>query len=127
MDRGRTWEEMWYKGTKQHFLPHYLFEVRPESNDCASFFEHERVREVLALINKNLAIDDSAWRPALRDLTPFLLEQSIAIWLPIPYSYLCWQPWLKNYYGATSLGAMLPHHHTYYNWIDTDLKKEMGY
>ena len=127
MDRARSWEEMWYKGTKQHFLPHYLFEVRPESNDCASFFESERVREVLKLINENLAIDDQVWRSALKDLTPYLLEHSIAIWMPIPYNYNCWQPWLKNYYGATTLGAMLPFHHTYYNWIDTDLKKEMGY
>jgi ABC-type transport system substrate-binding protein len=127
MDRGRTWEEMWYKGTKQHFLPHYLFEVRPESNDCASFFESERVRDVLATINENLAIDDTAWRSALKDLSPYLLEESIAIWMPIPYNYNCWQPWVKNYYGATTLGAMLPFHHCYYNWIDTDLKVEMGY
>jgi ABC-type transport system substrate-binding protein len=127
MDRGRTWEEMWYKGTKQHFLPHYLFEVRPESNDCASFFESPKVREVLKIINETLAVDDTAWRSALKNLTPYLLEESIAVWLPIPYSYNCWQPWLKNYYGATTLGAMLPFHHCYYNWVDTDLKVEMGY
>jgi peptide/nickel transport system substrate-binding protein len=127
MDRGRTWEEMWYKGTKQYFLPHYMFELRPESNDCASFFDSPETRAVLATINKYLAVDDEAWRKALKDITPFMLEQSIAIWMPVAYKYNCWQPWLKNYYGAVQLGAMLPFHHCYYNWIDEDLKKSMGY
>ncbi len=127
MDRGRTWEEMWYKGAKQNFLPHYMFELRPESNDCASFFESSKVRAVLETINKYLAVDDQAWRSALKDITPYMLEQSIGIWMPVAYGYSCWQPWLKNYYGATRLGAYLPYHHTYYNWIDVDLKKSMGY
>jgi peptide/nickel transport system substrate-binding protein len=33
MERGRTWEEMWYHGAKQWFLTQYMFEMRPESND----------------------------------------------------------------------------------------------
>jgi ABC-type transport system substrate-binding protein len=127
MERARTWEEMWYKATKQYFLPHYMFELRPESNDCASFFEDAKVRAVLATINKYLAVDDQAWRQDLRDITPYLLEQSIAIWLPVAYKYICWQPWIKNHYGAVQLGAMLPFHNCYYIWIDVDLRKAMGY
>ncbi len=127
MEMGRTFEEMWYKGTKQYFLPHYMFEVRPESTDCASFFGSPETDAVLNLINETLAVNDTAWRQALRDITPFMLEQSIAIWMPVVNKYNVWQPWLKNYYGATTLGAMLPAHHTYYNWIDVSLKRSMGY
>jgi hypothetical protein len=73
-----------------------------------------------------MAINDKAWRKELKDVTPFMLEQSIAIWLPVSYKYTVWQPWLKNFYGATTPGAFLPSHNTYFNWIDTDLKKSMG-
>jgi peptide/nickel transport system substrate-binding protein len=125
MERGRTWEEMWYKPTKQYFLPHYMFELRPESNDCAAFFEDARTREVLEIINENLAVNDDAWRKALKDITPYILEQSIAIWVPVVNKYNCWQPWLKNYYGAGTIAAFLPFHHTYYNWLDIDKKQEI--
>ncbi len=125
IERGRTWEEMFYKPTKQYFLPHYLFELRPESNDCAAYFESPETREVLKIINENLAVNDEAWRKALKDLTPFVLEQAIAIWMPVEYKYNCWQPWLKNYYGANRLAAFLPYHYTYYNWIDQDLKAKI--
>jgi ABC-type transport system substrate-binding protein len=127
IERGRTWEEMWYKATKQYFLPHYMFEMRPESNDCAAMWDSPQTREVLATINKYMAVDDNAWRKALKDITPFVLEQSIAIWVPVSAKYNIWQPWVKNYYGAVQLGAMLPSRNKYYNWIDTDLKKSMGY
>ena len=127
IERGRTWDEMWYKATKQHFLVQYMFEMRPESNDCATFWDSPETRAVKATIDRTMAVDDQAWRKALKDITPFVLEQSMYIWLPISSKYNMWQPWIKNYYGAIQLGAMLPYHHVYYNWIDTDLKKSMGF
>jgi hypothetical protein len=117
---------MFYKPSKQYFLSHYMFELRKESQDCASFFDSPQTREVLATIGKNLAIDDTAWRKPLKDITPFMLEQSIAIWLPVSDKYIVWQPWVKNYHGAVQLGAFLPWHHAYYNWIDGDMKKSLG-
>ena len=126
LEQQRTFEAMWYKPSKQYFLSHYMFELRKESQDCASFFDSPETRAVLATINKTLAIDDKAWRKALKDITPFMLEQSIAMWLPVSEKYNVWQPWLKNHYGAVQLGAFLPWHWAYFSWIDTDLKKSMG-
>ena len=122
IDRARTWDQMWFKNAKQSALPHYMFEMRPESNDSAAFWDSPETRAVYNEIQKWLGIDDSKWSKSLKDVTPFVLESSFAIWMPAPYRYSIWQPWVKNYYGAVSLGAFLPYHHTYYNWIDTDLK-----
>ena len=126
LEQQRTFEAMFYKPSKQYFLSHYMFELRAESQDCASFFDSPETRAVLATIGKSLAIDDKAWRKPLKDITPFMLEQSIAIWLPVSEKYIAWQPWLKNFYGATTLGAFLPWHWAYFSYVDTDLKKSLG-
>jgi peptide/nickel transport system substrate-binding protein len=126
LEQQRTFEALFYKPSKQYFLAHYMFELRAESQDCASFFDSPQTRAVLATIGKSLAMDDKAWRKPLKDLTPFMLEQSIAMWLPVSEKYTLWQPWLKNFYGATTLGAMLPWHWAYFSWIDQDLKKSLG-
>jgi len=125
IEQQRTWEAMWYKPSKQYFLSHYMFELRKESQDCASFFDSQETRDVLAIIGKNLAIDDQAWRKPLKDLTPFMLEQAISMWLPVSQKYLAWQPWVKNLNGAVQLGAFLPFHFAYFNWIDQSLKASL--
>ncbi len=126
LEQQRTFEQMWYKPSKQYFLSHYMFELRKESQDCASFFDSPETRAVLAKINETLAIDDKAWRKPLKDITPFMLEQAISIWLPISEKYMVWQPWYKNFNGAVQLGAFLPWHFNYFTWIDTDMKKSLG-
>lgn len=126
LEQQRTFEQMWYKPSKQYFLTHYMFELRKESQDCASFFDSPETRAVLATIGKTLAVDDQAWRKPLKDLTPFMLEQSISIWTPVSEKYMVWQPWYKNFNGAVQLGAYLPWHFNYFTWIDTDLKKNMS-
>jgi hypothetical protein len=125
LEQQRTFEQMFYKPAKQYFLAHYMFELRKESQDCPSFFDSPEVRATLVTINKTLAVDDKAWRKALKDLTPYMLEQAIAIWLPVSDKYNAWQPWLKNYYGASTLGAMLPWHWLYFSWMDTDQKSKL--
>ena len=100
IEQNRTWDEMYYKASKQYFMPQYMFELRPESQDCASFFDSPQTRAVKATIDKTMAMDDTAWRPQLKALTPFILEQSIAIWLPISNKFIMWQPWVQNFYGV---------------------------
>jgi peptide/nickel transport system substrate-binding protein len=127
IERGRTFEEMIFKFDKQAHLPHYMFEFRPESNDCASYWDTPETRTVYETIRRYLAVDDAMWAKDLKDITPFILENSFAIWLPVSYKYNVWQPWLKNCYGAFTMNAFTPYHQTYYNWIDTDMKKSLGY
>jgi ABC-type transport system substrate-binding protein len=125
MDRERSWPEMWFKNAKQSFMPYYMFEMRSESNDSAAFWDDPECQRVYDDIQKYLGIDDKIWSDELKALTPLILESSFAIWLPQPYRYGIWQPWLKNYHGAWTQGNFVPFHHTYFNWIDTDLKKQI--
>ena len=57
----------------------------------------------------------------------YVLDQAPAIWMPAPYRYTAWWPWVKNYGGEMFVGAgrFAPIHARI--WIDQDLKKKMGY
>jgi peptide/nickel transport system substrate-binding protein len=61
------------------------------------------------------------------EYTPHILEQSWILFLPAPYTYTLWWPWVKNFSGEYSLGAGHFNNFPRYIWIDQDLKKSMGY
>jgi peptide/nickel transport system substrate-binding protein len=127
MNRGRAQDQMLFKETKMYFVPWKMHEVRKESLDNLSFWDSPQTRAVYDTVNANLFKDDAKWEKALKDVVPFILEQSPYIWMPVPYTYDIWQPWMKNYYGAHDIGYFCPERFARFIWIDQDLKKSMGY
>ncbi|WP_034386738.1 ABC transporter substrate-binding protein [Comamonas composti] len=71
--------------------------------------------------------DESKRQQMLKELTSTMLDQAPAIWMPAPYRYIAWWPWVKNYGGEMFVGAgrFAPIHARV--WIDQDLKKKMGF
>ena len=53
-------------------------------------------------------------------LTPYL-------WLPTPYIYTAWWPWVQNYDGELRAGAVRPGPIYARIWIDREMKKKMGF
>jgi hypothetical protein len=47
--------------------------------------------------------------------------------LPMPYTYSLWCPWLKRWNGCSNIGSYNVDGYVEWVWIDTDLKKQMGY
>jgi peptide/nickel transport system substrate-binding protein len=73
----------------------------------------------------NLSPEESA--AVMKKLAVHCVDQAPAIWLPGPYAYTTWWPWVKNYYGELRVGAWRPGPIFARIWIDQDLKKKMGY
>jgi peptide/nickel transport system substrate-binding protein len=75
----------------------------------------------------NAERDEKKRQHMLQELTTYLVDQAPAIWLPNPYGYTAWWPWVKNYNGELYAGAGrgAPFHARI--WLDQDLKKKMGY
>ena len=71
--------------------------------------------------------DEAKRKQILQEQTTYVLDQAPAIWLPAPYLYTAWWPWVKNFGGELYVGAgrSAPIHARI--WIDQDLKKKMGY
>jgi peptide/nickel transport system substrate-binding protein len=71
--------------------------------------------------------DDEAADAIHRELMKYVLAQAWVIPSPGGVSYSLWWPWLKNYYGPLMVGYMNTDNWVTWAWVDTDLKRSMGY
>jgi peptide/nickel transport system substrate-binding protein len=71
--------------------------------------------------------DEGKRRKMLREMTVEILDRAPYVWLPTPYVYAAWWPWVKNYGGELSAGAIRPGPIYARIWIDEDMKKKMGF
>jgi peptide/nickel transport system substrate-binding protein len=127
VNRGRTQDQMLYKETKMYFNPWKMAEVRKESFDNLAYFEAPETRAVYNQVNLYVGKDDSKWMKLIKDITPFMLEQSWGIWMPVSYKYTMWWPWVKNFNGEQQMSFAKPFEFTQYVWIDQAMKKSLGY
>ncbi len=71
--------------------------------------------------------DEGERAKVLRELTVEILDKAPYIWLPSPYVYQAWWPWVKNYGGEMAVGAVRPGPIYARIWIDQELKKKLGF
>jgi peptide/nickel transport system substrate-binding protein len=70
--------------------------------------------------------DEAKRQAMLRALTAEIVTDAPYIWLPTPYVYTAWWPWVMNYGGELSLGAVRPGPAYARLWLDQALKKKLG-
>jgi peptide/nickel transport system substrate-binding protein len=71
--------------------------------------------------------DEEKRKKLLREMTTHILDQAPYIWLPTPYVYSAWWPWVKNYQGELRAGAVRPGPIYSRIWLDQEMKKKMGH
>jgi peptide/nickel transport system substrate-binding protein len=71
--------------------------------------------------------DEEKRKALLREMTTEILDAAPYIWLPIPYVYAAWWPWVKNYGGELNAGPLRPGPIYARIWLDQELKKKMGH
>jgi len=71
--------------------------------------------------------DEKKRQAMLKELTRDILDKAPYVWLPIPYVYSAWWPWVKNYNGELRAGAERPGPIHARMWVDQDMKKKMGF
>ncbi len=63
----------------------------------------------------------------VHEMTIEMLDHAPYLWLPMPYVYGAWWPWVKNYNGELRAGAVRPGPIYARLWIDQEMKREMGF
>lgn len=71
--------------------------------------------------------DETALVKIIDELTTDVLDKAPYIWMPTPYNYTAWWPWVKGYEGELRSGAVRPGPIHARLWVDQELKKKMGY
>lgn len=123
----RKHEQMIFRSMYQTFsIQLFLSGLRGTSTFNSSFVNDPAgsdpfIEERYNTISTSLFVDNEKAYTAYKELKPYVLEQVFYIPRPTPYTYMFWQPWLKNFEGQT--GAFF----CKYYWIDTTLKHAMGH
>lgn len=71
--------------------------------------------------------DEGKRQVMLKEMTREILDKAPYVWLPTPYIFTAWWPWVKNYGGELRAGAVRPGPIYARIWLDQELKKKMGY
>ncbi|MBN2238440.1 MAG: ABC transporter substrate-binding protein [Dehalococcoidales bacterium] len=95
-----------------------LFNLSQVNNPIGTVPEIEHAYDVQA---ENVMINYPEADAITKETWKWVLEQAYLIPMPAPWGYRIWQPWLKNYYGASDMKFWLK-----WAWIDEDLKASMG-
>jgi peptide/nickel transport system substrate-binding protein len=127
MRRARSYDEGIYTASPTAAFPYDMHSTRSESFDCFSYYENPKTRAAYEEQRKYAMRDDVKYAATLKAITPFILEQCVGIWCPVPRSYRMWWPWLQNYHGESSLGCDDELQIYYYVWMDDEMKSGMGY
>lgn len=125
--QARSHEQMIYAQTD----PSNAYLLLPERLDQhwdTSYWHDPKVDQAVATISEDLRTGNEAGEVAtLKEINSFILEQAWGVWLPQPYLYNAWWPWLKNCYGVWNVGYNAQGRNWTYVWIDQALKKSMGH
>jgi peptide/nickel transport system substrate-binding protein len=71
--------------------------------------------------------DESKRVQMIDEMTTEIVDKAPYVWLPTPYIFTAWWPWVKGYEGELRAGAARPGPIYARMWVDQDLKKKMGY
>jgi hypothetical protein len=67
--------------------------------------------------------DEPERRQLMKDIVPYILDQSYILVPPAPNLFTTWQPWVKGYTGEYSVGNRgAINDFPRYIWVDQDLK-----
>jgi len=91
-----------------------------------SIISDQRQIETVALIDQYRG-DWPELQKVWKEFIPYFLDKCWIIETPTPYQYTMWQPWVQNYHGEFSVGYYNFYNFVNYIWLDTNLKKSMGY
>jgi peptide/nickel transport system substrate-binding protein len=123
---GRTHEQMIYGQTDPTNVYLLLF-AQVKTQWDTSYWQDPRVDKAIEVVSSNLLQNDAEVEKTLRDITPFILEQAWGVWLPAPYVFTTWWPWVNDFYGMHNVGYNAQGRVWTYTWIDQALKKSVGY
>ena len=125
--KSRGYEQMMYGSYAPISNLHQATSMWGEMITNGSYIKDSKVDEARS---KMLALsfkDNKAADAVHKELMKYVLDQAWTIPMPSPVSYTMWQPWLKNYYGNTTVGYINEPNWTQWAWVDQDLKKSMGH
>lgn len=127
MDTANSQDEMWYGMAKGIWNPAEQLMVRPNTVANDSMIDDPYFAEVGKVVARDVLKDPDNYFKVLKESGVYELGTAWGVWMPVPYQYNLYWPWVKNYMGVWWTGWAGIWDWTKSIWIDEAQKKSMGF
>ncbi|MBI4180498.1 MAG: ABC transporter substrate-binding protein [Chloroflexi bacterium] len=118
-----THDQMYYHG-RSSFNPHVMYSSLTGGMYNMSIVSDPKLDNYYEKMAG--AYFDRVKRDALmKEMNLYVLPLAHYVYIPLPYYYYFWQPWMKNYHGERSVGNMNTGGEMKWVWIDQEMRKSL--
>ncbi len=102
-------------------MPWKMLHLRLGTVQNMSFVDDKRCQDTYKVLCDTY-YDQSKRAAAMRDILPYIYEQSWVIQLPDPVIYGMWQPWVRGFHGESGVGHNNENNFAQWIWVDRNAK-----
>jgi len=123
----RAYEEMFYGPLTGLWAPFEQLCTKVGMYSNIAYIDDPYYEEVAKVIGRDMVKDPDNYFKTMKEDGIYQLASAWGIWFPARYQYNMWWPWLQNTYGVNWGGWANTEDLYKYFWIDSKMKREMGY
>jgi peptide/nickel transport system substrate-binding protein len=123
----RSYEEMFYGPLTGLWAPFEQLCTKVGVYSNIAYIDDPYYEEVGRVIASDMVKDPDKYFKTMKEDGVYQLASAWGIWFPARNSYNMWWPWLQNYHGVNWGGWANTEDLYKYFWIDSEMKRSMGY
>jgi len=127
VDVARSHEDWWYGSARGIWAPFEQLTTKATQYSNNAMIDDPYYETVEEVIGRDMVNDSDNYFKVLKEAGQYELESAWAIWMPAPFRYNLWHPWVQNYMGVSWTGWANIYDWYKTIWIDTEMKQSMGF
>jgi len=127
IDAANSQEEMWYGQAKGIWAPNEQLMTKRTVYSNDALIDDPYYDQVGEVIARDMVSNPANYYKTMKEAGVYELNSAWAVFMPSPYAYQMWWPWIKNWMGIGWTGWAGSNDWYKSIWIDSNQKKAMGY
>ena len=123
----RSYEEMFFGPLTGLWAPFEQLCTKKGMYSNIAYIDDPYYEEVAEVIGRDMAKNPDNYFKTMKEEGVYELASAWGIFMPARYSYNMWWPWVQNYRGESWAGWANTDDLYKYFWVDSTLKRSMGY
>jgi hypothetical protein len=120
-------KDMFYAGAGGIWAPNEKLTTKAGMRENLSCQSDPYYADIGIIIARDMIKDPENYFKTMKEEGVYELSTAWSVFMPVRYTYNMWWPWVINYDGINWTGWAGISDWYKSIWIDTDLKKSMGY
>ncbi len=127
IDAANSHHDMWYGQAKGIWAPYEQLMTKKGVFSNDAMIDDPYYDQVGTVIARDMISNPANYFKTMKEAGIYELNSAWAVFMPSPYLYQMWWPWIKNWMGIGWTGWAGVNDWYKAIWIDTNQKKAMGY